>query len=183
MQEIRVWPLGREIPWRREWQRTPVFLPGGFHGQRSLVGYSPRGCRTQLSDWHFHFHRQSENRWVGCVPIKLYLQKQVVDWLALQAIVCQGLQNSKNICEQTGEGFVYLIACSSVRGCSSSIKISLAFHLLCSASSLQSAAKEGQHCWHVLVGVLGLQPPTRWVFHLQGQITQDGTKTHSSKES
>jgi len=31
------------IPWRREWKHTPVFLPGGFHGQRSLVHYSPSG--------------------------------------------------------------------------------------------------------------------------------------------
>ena len=31
------------IPWRREWQPTPVFLPGKSHGQRSLVGYSPWG--------------------------------------------------------------------------------------------------------------------------------------------
>ena len=30
-----------KIPWRRKWQPTPVFLPGEFHGQRSLVGYSP----------------------------------------------------------------------------------------------------------------------------------------------
>ena len=26
---------------RRQWQPTPVFLPGKSHGQRSLVGYSP----------------------------------------------------------------------------------------------------------------------------------------------
>ena len=32
-----------ELPWRREWQPTPVFLPGEFHGQRSLAGYSPWG--------------------------------------------------------------------------------------------------------------------------------------------
>ena len=32
---------GREVPLeRRAWQPTPVFLPGEFHGQRSLVGYS-----------------------------------------------------------------------------------------------------------------------------------------------
>ena len=31
----------RKIPWRSEWQPTPVFLPGESHGQRSLVGYSP----------------------------------------------------------------------------------------------------------------------------------------------
>ena len=34
-----------EIPWRRAWQPTPVFLPGEFHGQRSLEGYSPQGCK------------------------------------------------------------------------------------------------------------------------------------------
>ena len=27
--------------WSRKWQTTPVFLPGKFHGQRSLEGYSP----------------------------------------------------------------------------------------------------------------------------------------------
>ena len=32
---------GLKIPWRRNWQLTPVFLPGKSHGQRSLVGYSP----------------------------------------------------------------------------------------------------------------------------------------------
>ena len=31
----------RKIPWRRKWQPTPVFLPGEYHGHRSLVGYSP----------------------------------------------------------------------------------------------------------------------------------------------
>ena len=33
-------PWVRKIPWRRAWQRTPVFLPGELHGQRSLAGYS-----------------------------------------------------------------------------------------------------------------------------------------------
>ena len=43
-----------KIPWSRKWQLTPVFLPGEFHGQRSLVGYSPwvPKSRTGLSDWH-----------------------------------------------------------------------------------------------------------------------------------
>ena len=34
-----------KIPWKRTWHPTPVFLPGKFHGQRSLVGYSPGGCK------------------------------------------------------------------------------------------------------------------------------------------
>ena len=31
--------------WRRKWQPTPVFLPGKFHGQRSLAGYSLWDCK------------------------------------------------------------------------------------------------------------------------------------------
>ena len=34
-------PWGGRMLWRREWQPTPVFLPGEFHEQRSLAGYSP----------------------------------------------------------------------------------------------------------------------------------------------
>ena len=45
MKETRV----RKIPWRRKWQPTPVFLPGKSHGQRSLVGYSPWGCRVRYN--------------------------------------------------------------------------------------------------------------------------------------
>ena len=33
-------PGSGKIPWRRKWQLTPIFLPGEFHGQRSLAGYS-----------------------------------------------------------------------------------------------------------------------------------------------
>ena len=43
MQETRVQSLGWEDPLEREWQLTPVFLPGEFHRQRSLVAYSPGG--------------------------------------------------------------------------------------------------------------------------------------------
>ena len=38
-------PWVGKIPWRRKWQPTPVFLPGEFHGQRSLVGYSGQSCQ------------------------------------------------------------------------------------------------------------------------------------------
>ena len=42
------------IPWRRKWQPTPVFLPGKFHGQRSLVGYSL--CESKELDMTEHKH-------------------------------------------------------------------------------------------------------------------------------
>ena len=39
-----------EIPWRRKWQPTPVFLPGEFHGQRSPAGCSYWGRRRVEQD-------------------------------------------------------------------------------------------------------------------------------------
>ena len=43
-------PGSRRSLWRRKWQPTRVFLPGEPHGQRSLVGYSPRDRRVR-HDW------------------------------------------------------------------------------------------------------------------------------------
>ena len=58
MQETWVRSLGQEDPWRRAWQPTPVFLPGKFHRQRSLVGYSLWGHKQldTTERLHFHFH-------------------------------------------------------------------------------------------------------------------------------
>ena len=64
-----------KIPWRRKWQPTPVFLPGEFHGQRSLAGYSPQGHKesdtTERLHWlthstcHITCARCSCNRYLG----------------------------------------------------------------------------------------------------------------------
>ena len=49
---------GGLIPWlgrftgRRKWQQSPVFLPGEFHGQRSMVGYSPWGLKESDATEH-----------------------------------------------------------------------------------------------------------------------------------
>ena len=55
------------VSWRRQWQPTPVLLPGKSHGQRSLVGCSPWGREgSDTTEWgceesdtterlHFHF--------------------------------------------------------------------------------------------------------------------------------
>ena len=37
---------------RRKWQPTPIFLPGEFHGQRSLAGYSPWGGKESDTTKH-----------------------------------------------------------------------------------------------------------------------------------
>ena len=41
---------------RRQWHPTPVLLPGKFHGWRSLVGCSPRGCEELDTTERLHFH-------------------------------------------------------------------------------------------------------------------------------
>ena len=51
-------------PGSRKWQTTPVFLPGKFHGERSLVGYSPRSHKESdvtegtptCAHTHLHSH-------------------------------------------------------------------------------------------------------------------------------
>ena len=54
--------LGWKIPWRRKWLPTPVFLPGEFHGQRSLEGYSPWGCKeSDMTEQHTHTHSKMRN--------------------------------------------------------------------------------------------------------------------------
>ena len=47
-------PWSSEIPWRRKWQLTPVFLPRKSHGQRSLVGCIPWGIKRRHTHTHTH---------------------------------------------------------------------------------------------------------------------------------
>jgi len=59
MRETQFNPWVQKIPWRRAWLPTPVFLPGELHGEKSLIGFSPRGCKEsdmteQLTHTHTH---------------------------------------------------------------------------------------------------------------------------------
>ena len=55
-----------KTPWRRKWQPTPVFLPGKSHGQRSLAGYGPWGCKE--SDTTERQHTQIQE---NCITNKV----------------------------------------------------------------------------------------------------------------
>ena len=45
-------PWVRKIPWIRKWKVTTVFLAGKSRGQRSLVGYSPKGLKeSNMNEW------------------------------------------------------------------------------------------------------------------------------------
>ena len=47
---------GFSLSRRRQWQPTPVLLPGKSHGRRSLVGFSPWGCKESDMTEQLHFY-------------------------------------------------------------------------------------------------------------------------------
>ena len=58
MWETWVRSLGWKKSLEKEWLPTPVFLPGEFHGQRNLAGYSPWGCKElDTTEWLTHTHK------------------------------------------------------------------------------------------------------------------------------
>ena len=63
---------------RRQWQPTPVFLPGKSHGQRSLVGCSPwvEKSWTRLRDFTFTF-RHWRRKWQ---PPPVFLPRESQGW-------------------------------------------------------------------------------------------------------
>ena len=67
IQETWVQPLVGKVPWRREWQPSPVFLPGEFHGQRRLAGYSPWSLKESDTTEHIYTHAGNRNGVAGAL--------------------------------------------------------------------------------------------------------------------
>ena len=64
----------RKIPWRREWLPTWAFLPGKFHGQRSLVSYSPSCQKESDITWQLTV---SQAIFSFCRNIQIYGQTDI----------------------------------------------------------------------------------------------------------
>ena len=78
MQKTWIQSLGGEDPLQKEWQPTPVFLPGKFHGQRSLWATVHGGCKElstteQLTLSLSHSNRNHGFYWE--IAIKNTIQK------------------------------------------------------------------------------------------------------------
>ena len=79
VQETQVPSLGLEDPCSRGMAATPVFLAGEFHGQRSLVGYSPWGRKEsdttdQLTHIHTDINEKIKHQFIqGPTPVILNL--------------------------------------------------------------------------------------------------------------
>ena len=86
-QDLLTAPNIRSIPWRRKWQPTPVFWPGEFHGQRSLAGYSPWGCKEldmtecTCARTHTHTHTHTQHQ----ITSPGFSKGQGQDWLTCDA--------------------------------------------------------------------------------------------------
>ena len=64
-------PWVRKSPWSGKWQLTPVFSPGNFHGQRSLLSM---GSQRVGSDWaHTHTERQNS--------LKLFIKENFLGFI------------------------------------------------------------------------------------------------------
>ena len=62
-----------KIPWRREWQPIPVFLPGKFCGQRWLAGYGSWGCKQSNMT-------QQLSTYISNQLVKRDLEKLEINW-------------------------------------------------------------------------------------------------------
>ena len=70
--------------WRRKWQPTPVLLPGKFHGWRSLVGYSPWGCKESDTTERLHFLSFYSSFWRRkWQPTPVFLPRKSHGWRGL----------------------------------------------------------------------------------------------------
>ena len=109
-QEIQVWSLGQEDPLGREWLPTPVFLPGENHRYRSLMDYSPRGCKesgtTELlilsfpsSKLHKQVNQQTkggaQRRSIACIIRGEEKTKQREGWEETRSQDCSDVERNK----------------------------------------------------------------------------------------
>ena len=102
MQETWVRSLSQEDPRRRKWQPTPVLLPGKYHGQRSLVGYSPWGRKESDTTERLHFTFPSTMyarcstslaTFVVVSPFSLFAVLMYMLWLLIVVLICTSLIN------------------------------------------------------------------------------------------
>ena len=80
-------PWVGEIPWRKKWQPTPVFLPGKSHGWRSLAGYSPKGHHKSDATESTHTHTQL-HFFSGYQAVSAKIQLDLLKYLQIQLLLC-----------------------------------------------------------------------------------------------
>ena len=96
-----------KIPCRRKWQPTPGFLPGKFHGQRSLAGYSPWVARVR-------HNLVTKPERVNCVAVNSHSNS----WYSLKHLKLYNIQCSPWIpCRGEFLYRIFFLTCSQVKLC------------------------------------------------------------------
>ena len=87
-------PRVGKILWSRKWQSSPVFLPGKFHGQRSLAGYNPWGSQKIGHDWALMLaHILSEKIRCESVSIhEIFNIKEFTEWVIWYPVAARGAE-------------------------------------------------------------------------------------------
>ena len=84
-------PWVRKIPWRRKGQPTPVFLPGGTHGQRSLVACSPWGAQRVRHNWaRIHTHIRTHTH----MHTRVHTHTLLCEWKGVSTVYTHSSANS-----------------------------------------------------------------------------------------
>ena len=116
--------------WRRKWHPTPVLLPGGSHGWRSLVGYSPWGPEESdmTEQLHFHFSLSCIGEGNGS-PLQCSCLENPRDggaWWAAVYAVAQRWTRLKQLSSSSSinnfiitkpHSFIYCCCCSVAKSC------------------------------------------------------------------
>ena len=99
-------PRVGKIPSRREWQPTPVFLLGEFHGQRSLEGYSPWGHKESDTTERLTFSLKiSLAFWSPNSNDQLFVGLHALQKPGIKLILLRGLRRKENLPQGEDEEF------------------------------------------------------------------------------
>ena len=74
-------PWVGNISWRREWHLTPVFWPGEFHRQKSLVGYNPWDRKESSMTDRLILTNSGSNVILGLEVCRYYAKRDYRSWL------------------------------------------------------------------------------------------------------
>ena len=96
-------PRLKKIPWRRNGETTPVFLPWKFHGQKNLVSCSPLVCKElHMTEYtHTHTHMQ-------CICVNLYIQNALLYFYVYSNCINEIVFHYPAICFYLTNFFMYI---------------------------------------------------------------------------
>ena len=84
-------PWVGKMPWRGKWQPVLISLSRRSHGQKSLVGYRPRGCQESDTAERLSSHTHLRSWWTGFLLTEQYYSPEVASESRIQAPAISGV--------------------------------------------------------------------------------------------